>query len=66
MRNTFDDEGGRFLVLGDGAGRPALWPAFVPVPQGWRTLHGPAGRADCLEHVARTAPAAGVHGGTSR
>ncbi|RSS74070.1 MbtH family NRPS accessory protein [Streptomyces sp. WAC06614] len=64
MRNTFDDEDGRFLVLcdvnglgyGDGQeGRTALWPAFVPVPRGWWTLHGPAGRSACLARVAHTA-----------
>ncbi|RSS52874.1 MbtH family protein [Streptomyces sp. WAC07061] len=71
MRNTFDDEDGRFLVLCDvnvnvnsdgdgdgGEGRRALWPAFVPVPPGWRTLHGPAGRAACLARVADPAATA--------
>ncbi|MFB9593522.1 MbtH family protein [Streptomyces racemochromogenes] len=64
MRNTFDDEDGRFLVLcdvnggGDDEGRRALWPAFVPVPPGWRTLHGPAGRAACLARVADPAATA--------
>ncbi|HEX8767445.1 MAG TPA: MbtH family NRPS accessory protein, partial [Jatrophihabitans sp.] len=28
-----------------------LWPTFVDVPQGWRTVFGPDSRSACLAYV---------------
>jgi MbtH protein len=49
--NPFDDERGSFLVLANDENQHSLWPAFAEVPAGWTLVHGPAGRAACLEYV---------------
>lgn len=53
MTNPFDDEDGVFLVLVNDENQHSLWPEFAAVPDGWRTVHGPAGRADSLAYVER-------------
>ncbi|MEO3978308.1 MbtH family protein [Streptomyces sp. CAU 1734] len=49
--NPFDDENGSFLVLVNEEEQYSLWPDFAEVPEGWKAVHGPAGRAECLEYV---------------
>lgn len=51
MTNPFDDTDGVFLVLVNDENQHSLWPQFAPVPDGWRTVHGPAGHDDCLAYV---------------
>jgi MbtH protein len=51
MTNPFDDEDGRFSVLVNDEGQHCLWPAFLPVPAGWRITFGEATRQACLDHV---------------
>ncbi|MFF7244748.1 MbtH family protein [Embleya sp. NPDC008237] len=51
MTNPFDDDSGTFLALLNDEGQYSLWPAFLDPPDGWRTEHGPASRAQCLEHI---------------
>ena len=53
MTNPFDDEDGTFLVLRNDEEQFSLWPEHVDVPAGWTTVHGPAGRQACLEHIER-------------
>ncbi|MDQ2586623.1 MULTISPECIES: MbtH family protein [Saccharothrix] len=54
MTNPFDNQDGEFLVLVNDEGQHSLWPGDIAVPAGWEVTHGPAGRADCLEHVEAT------------
>ncbi|MEU5162027.1 MbtH family protein [Streptomyces sp. NPDC020875] len=49
--NPFDDEDGRFLVLVNDEDQHSLWPAFAPVPDGWRTVFGEESRQSCLDYV---------------
>lgn len=49
--NPFDDDNGRFHVLVNDEDQHSLWPAFAPVPDGWRTVFGESSRKDCLEYV---------------
>jgi len=49
--NPFDDPDGRFLVLVNDENQHSLWPAFVPVPAGWRRVHGESDRQSCLDHI---------------
>lgn len=49
--NPFDDENGTFHALVNDEGQYSLWPAFVPVPDGWSVRLGPAGRQECLDHI---------------
>ena len=49
--NPFDNAEGTFLVLVNDENQHSLWPDFVDVPAGWRTVHGPAPRQECLDHV---------------
>ncbi|MFE6158656.1 MbtH family protein [Streptomyces sp. NPDC056486] len=49
--NPFDDDNGRFHVLVNEEGQHSLWPAFSPVPDGWRAVFGESSRAECLDYV---------------
>lgn len=51
MSNPFDDHNGTFLVLINDEKQYSLWPSFVHVPLGWRTVHGPDVRQVCLDYV---------------
>lgn len=51
MGNPFDNENGEFLVLVNEENQHSLWPADVPVPEGWRTVHGRDSRNACLAYV---------------
>lgn len=53
MTNPFDDQDGEFLVVVNHENQHALWPSFAAVPDGWSTVHGPAGREECLDHVEK-------------
>ena len=49
--NPFDDDEGTFLVVVNDEDQHALWPVFAEIPDGWRAVSGPAGRADSLAYV---------------
>ncbi|MBC2878654.1 MULTISPECIES: MbtH family protein [Streptomyces] len=51
MSNPFEDENGIFRVLVNQEEQHSLWPDFAEIPAGWRTVHGPAGRQECLDYV---------------
>lgn len=51
MTNPFEDADGRYLVLVNDEDQHSLWPAFVAVPAGWRTVHGEDTRDACLAYV---------------
>jgi len=51
--NPFDDESREFLVLVNSLNQHSLWPASIPVPEGWKTI-GPRGkRSECLDWIDR-------------
>ncbi|MET9697437.1 amino acid adenylation domain-containing protein [Streptomyces sp. NPDC006529] len=49
--DPFADEFATFVVVADGAGHRALWPAGAPVPQGWHQTHAEDVYELCLEHL---------------
>jgi MbtH protein len=51
MINPFDNEDGAFLVLTNSEGQYSLWPAFVPVPDGWNTALEEQSRQVCLDYI---------------
>lgn len=51
MTNPFEDPDGTYLVLVNDENQHSLWPSFVDVPAGWRTVFGPGDRQSCLDHV---------------
>ncbi len=51
MSNPFENPEGVYLVLVNDENQHSLWPDFADVPAGWRVVHGPAARQDCLEYV---------------
>ena len=51
MTNPFDDPDGNVTVLVNSAHQHSLWPASIPVPEGWTTAFGPGGRGACLDYV---------------
>jgi MbtH protein len=51
MTNPFDDPDGTFLVLVNDEGQHSLWPSFVAVPDGWRTVYGEDTKDACVTYV---------------
>ncbi|GLW12939.1 protein mbtH [Microtetraspora sp. NBRC 13810] len=51
MTNPFEDAEGTYLVVVNDEAQHSIWPVDLPVPAGWRGVHGPAPRARCLEYV---------------
>ncbi|GGO45291.1 MbtH family protein [Streptomyces lasiicapitis] len=51
--NPFDDESGVFLVLINDEEQYSLWPSFVDVPAGWRSVLGPEARQNCMDYIER-------------
>jgi len=51
MSNPFDDPNGMFLVIVNDENQHSLWPSFVEVPAGWRTVYGPEARQKCLDYI---------------
>ncbi|MEU8927922.1 MbtH family protein [Kitasatospora sp. NPDC048545] len=51
MANPFEDADGVYLVLVNEENQHSLWPAFIDVPAGWTTAHGPDNRQACVDYV---------------
>jgi MbtH protein len=51
--NPFESENGVYHVLVNDEGQHSIWPAFVPVPNGWNIVHKSDTRAACLEFVEK-------------
>lgn len=53
MSNPFDDGAAGFLVLVNDEEQHSLWPAPVPVPDGWTAVFGTDSREACADYVER-------------
>lgn len=51
MTSPFENPAGTYLVLQNAVGQHSLWPAFVPVPRGWSTVHPPATHRACRAYL---------------
>ena len=51
MTNPFENPDGVYLVLVNEENQHSLWPEFIDVPAGWRTVFGPAPRPACIDHI---------------
>ncbi|SEL97715.1 MbtH family protein [Streptacidiphilus jiangxiensis] len=51
MANPFEDADSTYLVLVNQENQHSLWPAFIDVPAGWTTAHGPDNRQACVDYV---------------
>lgn len=51
MTNPFEDENGTYIVLMNDEGQYSLWPVFIPVPEGWSTVHQADTRKACLDYI---------------
>lgn len=49
--NPFDDPDGTFSVLVNDEDQHSLWPADLPVPEGWAVVHATDTRQACLDYV---------------
>jgi MbtH protein len=49
--SLFDDEDGTFTVLVNAEEQHSLWPVQLPVPAGWRVVHGEDTRQGCLDYI---------------
>ncbi|MFF9350695.1 MbtH family protein [Streptomyces sp. NPDC014734] len=53
MTNPFDDTEGKFLVLMNQEEQYSLWPSFIEVPEGWRTVLDETDRNTCVEFIEK-------------
>ncbi|MFE3324273.1 MbtH family protein [Streptomyces sp. NPDC059176] len=51
MSNPFEDDNAGYLVLVNDENQHSLWPVWIDVPAGWTTVHGEAGRQECLDWI---------------
>ncbi|MFE9426141.1 MbtH family protein [Kitasatospora sp. NPDC006697] len=51
MANPFENPDASYIVLVNDEGQHSLWPVFIEVPQGWRSVYGEAPRQDCLDYI---------------
>ncbi|HEV2505497.1 MAG TPA: MbtH family protein [Mesorhizobium sp.] len=51
MANPFEDANSTYLVLVNDEGQHSLWPDSTKIPDGWRPIHGPAPRQNCIEYI---------------
>ena len=47
--SLFDDESILFLVLVNTQQQYSIWPKILPIPDGWRSVHGPISRQHCMD-----------------
>jgi MbtH protein len=53
VTNPFDDAEGKFLVLMNEEEQYSLWPSFIEVPEGWRTVLDETDRNTCVEFIEK-------------
>lgn len=53
MTNPFEDPDASYLVLVNDEGQHSLWPTFIDVPAGWRSVFGESSRQECLDYVEK-------------
>lgn len=51
MTNPFENNEASFLVLTNDENQHSIWPDFIEIPKGWKSVHGPAKKSDCLQFV---------------
>jgi uncharacterized protein YbdZ (MbtH family) len=53
MTNPFEDNDATYVVLTNDEGQHSLWPSFIDVPAGWKVVHRPGSRQDCLDYIGK-------------
>lgn len=53
VTNPFEDPDADYLVLVNEEGQHSLWPVFVDVPDGWKSVFGQAARQECLDYIEK-------------
>ena len=51
MACLFDDNSQQYLILVNASNQHSIWPASLPVPDGWQPVHGPAERHAAVHFV---------------
>ncbi|ATL28463.1 MbtH family protein [Streptomyces formicae] len=54
MTNPFENAEGKFLVLMNDEEQYSLWPSFIEVPEGWRTVLEETDRQTCVDFIEKT------------
>ena len=52
--NPFEDPEASYLVLVNDEGQHSVWPVFVNVPDGWKTVFGKAPRQECIDYIEKS------------
>lgn len=50
---AWDDSDQRLLVVINDEEQYSIWPAYKPLPAGWRAEGTEGNKADCLAHIER-------------
>ena len=50
---AWDDSDQHLLVVMNGEEQYSIWPAYKPLPAGWRAEGMEGSKADCLAHIER-------------
>ena len=53
MTNPFEDQNGKFFVLINEEMQYSLWPEFIKIPAGWKSVLGPTSREACLSYIEK-------------
>ncbi|GIH21317.1 MbtH family protein [Rugosimonospora africana] len=49
--NPFENPDGTYLVLINDEKQYSLWPAFIDVPAGWKSVCGEKSREECINFI---------------
>ena len=51
MASVFDEQDKTYLILVNELDQHSIWPDSLPIPDGWRVIHGPAERHMAVNFV---------------
>ncbi|MFH0130962.1 MbtH family protein [Variovorax sp. VaC1] len=51
MTNPFESSEASYHVLVNDENQHSIWPTSIEIPAGWKSTHGPAKKAECLEFI---------------
>lgn len=51
MASVFDEQDKTYLILVNELNQHSIWPDALPIPDGWRVIHGPSERHMAVNFV---------------
>lgn len=53
VANPFEDADASYRVIVNDEGQHSLWPAPIPIPDGWVTAFDAGSRSHCIEYIEK-------------